>query len=201
MKRLGFLAYLLGLIPGLLAIAGNLKGGSWTLGAAIFVGMLCVADWFVRDDPGPPPGGTEWTPDFVLALHVVVNTLAVATLLFGAWSGRLGRFRVADAALSTGLNSGLSGIVVAHELIHRRAPRLATRRDLEPLPGQLHALRDRARPGPPQVGRHAPRPLDGPARRERLSLPRPLAPAAVRLRPGDRGVAAPPGRTVGIRAA
>ncbi len=121
MKRLGMLGYFLGLIPGALAIAGNLKGGPWTLGAAIFLGVLVVADWFVRDDPHAPPGGPEWTPDLVLALHVVVNTLAVATLLYGASRGILGRFRAADAALSTGLNSGLSGIVVAHELIHRRA--------------------------------------------------------------------------------
>lgn len=121
MKRLGSLGYLLGLIPGVLAILGNLKGGAWTLGAAIFLGVICVADWFVRDDPKPPPDAPEWTPDLVLVLHVVVNTLAVATLLYGASVGRLGRFRAGDAALSTGLNSGLSGIVVAHELIHRRA--------------------------------------------------------------------------------
>lgn len=121
MKRLGFAGYLLGLIPGLLAIAGNLKGGPWTLGAAAMLGALCVADWFVVDDVAPPPDAPRWTPDLVLALHVLVNTAAIATLLYGASHGRLGRFRAADAALSTGLNSGLSGIVVAHELIHRRA--------------------------------------------------------------------------------
>ena len=120
MSRLGILGYLLGLVPGLLAIAGNLKGGAWTLGATIFLGALCVADWSARDDPRPPPGGPEWTPDLILALHVAVHTLAVASLLYGVSSGVLGRFRAADAALSTGLNSGLSGIVVAHELIHRR---------------------------------------------------------------------------------
>src|SRR5579871_5640222 len=59
MKRLGILGYLLGLIPGALAIAGNLRGGPWTLGAAIFIGTLVVADWFVKDDPHPPPGAPE----------------------------------------------------------------------------------------------------------------------------------------------
>ncbi len=120
MSRLGILGYLLGLIPGLLAIVGNLRGGAWTLGAAAMLGVLCVADWFVRDDLRPPPDGPGWTPDLVLALHVVVNTLAVGSLLYGVSSGILGPFRASDAALSTGLNSGLSGIVVAHELIHRR---------------------------------------------------------------------------------
>ncbi len=120
MTRLGFTGYFLGLLPGLLAIAGNLRGGPWTLATAAMIGSLCVADWFVRDDPAPPPEAPRWTPDLVLALHVLVNTLAVATLLYGISHGTLGRYRALDAALSTGLNSGLSGIVVAHELIHRR---------------------------------------------------------------------------------
>src|SRR5206468_6919043 len=102
MSRLGFLGYLLGLLPGVLAIAGNLKGGAWTLGAAAMLGALCVADWFVRDDLRPPPDGPGWTPDLVLVLHVVVNTLAIGSLLYGVSSGVLGRFRASDAALSTG---------------------------------------------------------------------------------------------------
>jgi alkane 1-monooxygenase len=120
MPRLGFTGYFLGLLPGVLAIAGNLKGGPWTLATTALIGLLCVADWLVRDDPAPPPEAPRWTPDLVLALHVLINTLAVATLLYGVANGTLGRFRALDAALSTGLNSGLSGIVVAHELIHRR---------------------------------------------------------------------------------
>ncbi|HEY2158423.1 MAG TPA: alkane 1-monooxygenase [Isosphaeraceae bacterium] len=120
MPRLGFIGYFLGLLPGVLAIAGNLKGGPWALATTAMIVSLCVADWFVRDEPAPPPEAPRWTPDLVLALHVVVNTLAVATLLYGVAHGTLGRFRSLDAALSTGLNAGLSGIVVAHELIHRR---------------------------------------------------------------------------------
>jgi alkane 1-monooxygenase len=121
MLRLGFTGYFLGLLPGMLAIAGNLRGGPWTLATTALIAGLCVADWFVRDDPAPPPEAPRWTPDLVLALHVIVNTLAVASLLYGVAHGTLGRFRAADAALSTGLNSGLSGVVVAHELIHRRS--------------------------------------------------------------------------------
>jgi alkane 1-monooxygenase len=121
MPALGALGYLLSLIPGVLAVLGNLKGGAWTLGATAFLGTLCLADWFVRDDLRPPPDRPEWTPDLILVLHVVVNTLAIGTLLYGVATGKLPNWRVRDAALSTGINSGISGIVVAHELIHRRS--------------------------------------------------------------------------------
>jgi alkane 1-monooxygenase len=121
MNALGSLAYALGLIPGALAVAGNLRGGPWALGATIFFVALCVADWFVRDNRREPPVRSEFTPDLILVLHVLVNAAAIGTLLYGVASGRLPRWRINDATLSTGLNSGISGIVVAHELIHRRA--------------------------------------------------------------------------------
>jgi hypothetical protein len=121
MNVLGSLGYALGLIPGALAIAGNLRGGPWALGATIFIGALCVADWFVRDSRRDPPGRGHFTPDFILVLHVLVNATAIGTLLYAVASGRFPQWRVGDATLLTGLNSGISGIVVAHELIHRRA--------------------------------------------------------------------------------
>jgi alkane 1-monooxygenase len=121
MDALGRLVYVLGLVPGALAVAGNLRGGPWALGATAFLGAVCVADWFVRESRRDPPGRGELTPDLILVLHVIVNAAAIGTLLHGVASGRLPRWRVGDATLSTGLNSGISGIVVAHELIHRRA--------------------------------------------------------------------------------
>jgi alkane 1-monooxygenase len=122
MNVLPTLGYALGLIPGALAVAGNLRGGPWALGATAFLGALCAADWFVRESRRDPPVGRgEFTPDFILVLHILLNAAAVATLLYGVSTGRLPRWRVRDAALSTGLNSGISGIVVAHELIHRRS--------------------------------------------------------------------------------
>jgi alkane 1-monooxygenase len=124
MQALHGLGYGLGLIPGILAIVGNLRGGPWALGATIFLGGLCVADWFVRDSRRDPPEGA-FTPNLILVLHVIVNALAIGSLLYAVSSGRLPRWRIGDATLSTGLNSGISGIVVAHELIHRR--RLAWR--------------------------------------------------------------------------
>ena len=121
MNALASMGYTLGLVSGVLAIVGNLRGGPWALGPTIFLIALCAADWVVRDSRRPPPDSGDSTPNLILAFHVIVNSLAIASLLFAVWSGRLPRWRVSDATLSTGLNSGISGIVVAHELIHRRA--------------------------------------------------------------------------------
>ncbi len=120
MKSVGISAYLVSLIPGVLAVMGNVRGGPWALGAAGFLAAVCVADWFLKDDASGPPDRPEWTPDLVIVLHLLVNSLAIGTLLYGVASGHLPRWRINDATLSTGLNSGLSGIIVAHELIHRR---------------------------------------------------------------------------------
>src|SRR4051812_19425549 len=70
MNVLGSLVYAVGLIPGALAIVGNLRGGPWALGATAFFGALCVADWFVRESRRDPPGRGDLTPDLILSLHV-----------------------------------------------------------------------------------------------------------------------------------
>ncbi len=121
MNAVSPLIYLLGLIPGVLAITGNLRGGPWSLAGTIFLVALCVADWIIKEDRRPLPHSGQFTPNLILVLHLFVNSLAIASLLYGISSGRLPRWRVGDATLSTGLNSGISGIVVAHELIHRRS--------------------------------------------------------------------------------
>jgi len=121
MRTWAGIGYLPSLIPGVLAVAGNLRGESWALGATVFVGLLCVADWFFRSDRSLPPSRSDRSLDLLLVLHVALNTAAIATLIQGVASGRLTPWRASDAALSTGLNSGISGIVVAHELIHRRS--------------------------------------------------------------------------------
>jgi alkane 1-monooxygenase len=120
MKPITAASYLFGLIPGILAISGNLAGGRWTLCGTAFIVALCVADWFFKDNDKTEADDSSATPNFVLMLHLVFNTLAIGTLYWAVASGRLAGGRISDAALSTGLNSGISGIVVAHELIHRR---------------------------------------------------------------------------------
>src|SRR5262249_597491 len=154
------------------------------------------ADWFVRESRRDPPGRGDFTPDLILVLHVLVNATAIGTLLYGVASGRLPRWRVGDATLSTGLNSGISRTVGPHELTHpppRPPParRRAGRGDRQPVDGQLRPFLRRAPQGAPPPGRDAQRPVDGPPGRDDLSLPAPLPARAIRQRPADRG--GPPG--------
>src|SRR5262249_16245580 len=110
---LGSLGYAVSLVPGALAILGNLRAGQCALSGTLFIVAICFADWFVRDSQHNSPDRNRFTPDLILILNLIVNIAAIVTLLYGVASGRLPRWRIGEATLSTGLNSGISGIAVA----------------------------------------------------------------------------------------
>lgn len=110
--------YLLSLIPAVLAIAGNLLGGWWTLAATAFFALLVLPDWLFKSPT--TDSGDDHLPDLVLLAHAVLQTFVTFTLVEGVHSGRLVSFFATNAILSTGLTAGASGLVAAHELIHRR---------------------------------------------------------------------------------
>lgn len=122
MRRFQDLGYLLSLIPVSLTLAGNLLGGYWALSNAFFTLVgLGITDWFFKERKNQPEPHSPLFADTLLLIHVVTHTVAIASLLHGIASGLLvGKF-VWFAALSTGINSGVSGIIVAHELIHRKS--------------------------------------------------------------------------------
>ena len=66
MKSLAPLAYALGLIPGVLVVVGNLRGGPWALSATIFFIALCVSDWAVRDSRHANSSLGGITPNLIL---------------------------------------------------------------------------------------------------------------------------------------
>jgi alkane 1-monooxygenase len=111
--------YFLGLVSGLVLVATNLTGGNWTLAPLAVLAAMQVADLLSRDDRRDPSPTSGWLADTVMLAHVAVHTAAVLSLLYGVHSGILNRSYVWYAAIGTGLNSGWSGIVAAHELIHR----------------------------------------------------------------------------------
>jgi alkane 1-monooxygenase len=114
--------YLWSLLPGIITIFGNLNGGWWALSNFIFsLGFLAFIEMFFPDDRDNEFGDDSMIPDLVLALHVVVQTMALGTLIFATASGILTGWAVVAAALSTGVHSGSSAIVVSHELIHRKS--------------------------------------------------------------------------------
>lgn len=122
MTRFQDLGYLLSLIPVALTLAGNLLGGYWTLSNALFTLVgLGATDWFFKERKNQPEPHSPLFADALLLIHVAAHSAAVATLLHGVASGLLAGQFMWFAVLSTGINSGVSGIVVAHELIHRKS--------------------------------------------------------------------------------
>lgn len=114
-------AYCLTLVPGVLVVAGNLEGRYWTLAIPVWTSALAMSDWLTRIDRRPQRKTSATIPDLILALHVVLHTAAVATLLCGVWAGWLRQTFLWFAVASTGIHSGINGINSAHEMIHRRS--------------------------------------------------------------------------------
>jgi alkane 1-monooxygenase len=118
-KNLRDLGYVLGVVPGLLAITGNLAGSYWAAANLGLLALLWVGDSVCWENRKPPGRRSPAVPNVALALHWLVVTLAPLSLLYGVHSHILtGKF-VWLAALSTGMNGG--GFTLAHELIHRKS--------------------------------------------------------------------------------
>jgi alkane 1-monooxygenase len=125
MKNSRAFGYSLSLIPVALTVAGNVLGGAWSLLNVVFtLAGLVLLDWviefFSRSDAEPPLPHTPFLFDTLIFLHVIGHTAAILTLLLSIKNGTLSGGWLWFAALSTGVNSGISGITVAHELIHRK---------------------------------------------------------------------------------
>lgn len=114
------IGYFSSLIPIWLVIAGNLLGGYFTFLNTFFsFGFLVIADWFFSENRDKPKVSTTFIPNSVLLTHVIFHSLAVFSLLYGIFNGVIEGPFIISASLSTGISSGMSGIIVAHELIHR----------------------------------------------------------------------------------
>ncbi len=113
--------YLCSLILPLVTIAGNLAGG-WAVLASLFTafGIYPLLDMILGESKGrnlesDDPGFF----DFILYAHAVLQITAVSSLAYLAAKIGFNKYTFM-AALSTGTNSGISAIVIAHELIHRK---------------------------------------------------------------------------------
>jgi len=113
--------YFLSLIPPMLPVIGNLAAGPWTLLNLLVTMLFWGIDWIAPKSRRSPAKSWGAVPTIVLVLHIVLHTAGVGTLLYGVTSGHIYRGWIYAAAISTGINSGFSGINVAHELIHRRS--------------------------------------------------------------------------------
>jgi len=115
-------SYLLSLIPGLVCFTGNYLGNWFTASNIIFsILILGVFEWIL-------PANTEnensnqdnALPEMILLLHIPLQIACVFGLLNGIFNQAYTGIQMVLAALSTGILSGTSAVVVAHEYIHRK---------------------------------------------------------------------------------
>ena len=114
--------HLLGLINPIVVIAGNLLGGPFvTAGVIYMLGIGPMLDVVLgKSALLQRPSRDSGRPfEVMLFAHALLQLLAVGTLLLLA-AGGASVWIVVFAAVSTGINSGASGLIVAHELGHRR---------------------------------------------------------------------------------
>lgn len=121
-----YLRYLFACIPSLLCLTGNISGGISTSFNILFsMVLLPVLEWYL---PEQKEANTENTddllPTFVLLLLSFLHFLVTVSLLTGIYNKTLEGVYIIIAAISCGINAGTNGIVVAHELIHRKKLRL-----------------------------------------------------------------------------
>ena len=114
--------YVFSLSPAVLAIYGNLNGGILTF-TNVFYSLVILAtiEWIVPSvTSNNHSDKNDAMPHFIALMHVPFQLASLLSLFYGINEGIIEGYWIVGAALSTGLNSGSSAIVVAHELIHRK---------------------------------------------------------------------------------
>lgn len=110
------------LIPVCLVIYGNLTGGWFTLANFIFSFIILgMAEIILAEDRSNDDITDDRLPDLLLGLAVIAQALSIFSLIYGIHTGSIRGYWIFAASLSTGTSSGTLAIVVAHELIHRKA--------------------------------------------------------------------------------
>lgn len=113
--------YLLSLFPALLIVFCNLKGGWWVAGNAVFsLLILAVLERFVANDKTNDEDSNIFFPDLILHLHVLLQVFVLISSVYAIKTFDSYALQLILLALSVGINTGGSAIVIAHELIHRK---------------------------------------------------------------------------------
>jgi alkane 1-monooxygenase len=113
--------YTLSLLPACFVIAGNLAGGWYVALNAVFsLGILALLENIVPEDKSNDADEGQLFPDALLYAHVLFQILCMYSLLYAVKHHELNAVQYVLMILSTGINSGGSAIVIAHELIHRK---------------------------------------------------------------------------------
>ena len=113
--------HLLGLLNPLIVIGGNIVGGYWVAAGAIFMlGLGPLLDVMMGKAEKPRPPRDSGTPfEALLYVHALMQFITLGSLFYFASQNGI-NWLLLVAGISTGINSGASGIIVAHELGHTR---------------------------------------------------------------------------------
>lgn len=114
--------YLWSLTPGIFTILGNTLGTWWVLSNLIYsLVFLAILEFFMPEDKRNDQEEDSALPDFILFTHVVFQIIALSCFFISIYQGRISGYFLLFASISTGVHTGSSSIIVAHELIHRKA--------------------------------------------------------------------------------
>jgi alkane 1-monooxygenase len=114
--------YLLSLTPALFCMAGNLLGSGFALANTLYsLGFLAVLEWVTKPvSSNLATAKDDAIPKLILLLHIPFQIGSIGTFIYGVQNETLQGIWLVAAAISTGINSGSSAIVVSHEFIHRK---------------------------------------------------------------------------------
>jgi len=106
----------------MITLLGNSLGGWWVISNLIFsLIILAVLEFFLPEDKSNEHESNGKIPDLILYAHFILQILVLSALMLSISHGRITGWQLVFAALSTGVHSGSSSIIVAHEMIHRKA--------------------------------------------------------------------------------
>ena len=113
--------HLIGFIIPASVIAGNILGEWWVLGGTILaLGIYPILDWLLGEDHHNREVRTNGTPfEVMLYVHALLMIPLIWTV---CWRGQQdgNAWTTWAAAFSTGIATGICGIVVGHELGHKK---------------------------------------------------------------------------------
>jgi len=83
--------------------------------------LLPLAEWLLRNENKKnEQNEDELMPTLILIFISFLHLTVTLSLLYGVFCNKLNGIYIIIAAISSGVNAGTNGIVVAHELIHRK---------------------------------------------------------------------------------
>ena len=113
--------HLLGFLAPVLVIISNIIGGWWTIsGAILTLGVYPLLDKLLGEDTPTrevPKSGTPY--EVMLHIHSLIHPVIIITLCWRVMlDGNV--WTTWAAAISSGIVTGICGIIVAHELGHKK---------------------------------------------------------------------------------